>query len=318
MAVDATAIVASVLAEASPGGVPGGPKQALHRAASALAGRGTSSCPSREWRAQQRRSHAPVYRPPPGRTPACLRPRRQQAFRRTQRQLLCLPQLGLRPLPLQHPSSPLSVPVERAPSPPLPPLHIPAPLPVRVFQEVASQRGPSHGVRLSRRQRQRQSRQLTPLPPPTLLQPLQMSPPPLPPSPPSFVQLDPPPALSPGEISSSSTPPPRGTVPSGSSPPTCQGAHQAQAPQHRWGLWEDSPPVGWALREQEEAVAAAMEMLRMLPAIGLVPGSPGSALGAGSLRRLALAALQSPRDIVPAAASVLRWMDGRLCWILAE
>ncbi|CAI7737247.1 unnamed protein product [Closterium sp. NIES-53] len=73
-------------------------------------------------------------------------------------------------------------------------------------------------------------------------------------------------------------------------------------------------------QEQEEAVAAAMEMLRMLPAIGLVPGSPGSELGPGpaSLRRLALAALQSPRDIVPAAASVLRWMDGRLCWILAE
>ncbi|CAI5976390.1 unnamed protein product [Closterium sp. NIES-65] len=35
-------------------------------------------------------------------------------------------------------------------------------------------------------------------------------------------------------------------------------------------------------------------------------------------RRLALAALQAPQDIVPAAASVLRWMDGRLCWILAE
>ncbi|CAI7916619.1 unnamed protein product, partial [Closterium sp. NIES-53] len=134
------------------------------------------------------------------------------------------------------------------------------------------------------------------------------------------------------------------------------------APPPRWGLWEDPPPVGRALRvkqrvghvgtcqsllamvldqfhayqsrqarpkegypamsqqEQEEAVAAAMEMLRMLPAIGLVPGSPGSALGPGpaSLRRLALAALQSPRDIVPAAASALRWMDGRLCWILAE
>ncbi|CAI7772707.1 unnamed protein product [Closterium sp. NIES-53] len=51
---------------------------------------------------------------------------------------------------------------------------------------------------------------------------------------------------------------------------------------------------------------------------GDVSVSFGNALGAGSLRRLALAALQSPRDIVPAAASVLRWMDGRLCWILAE
>ncbi|CAI6002268.1 unnamed protein product [Closterium sp. NIES-64] len=72
--------------------------------------------------------------------------------------------------------------------------------------------------------------------------------------------------------------------------------------------------------EQEKAAAAAMQMLRMLPLIGLVPGSPSSALGPGpaSLRRLALAALQAPRDIVSAAASVLRWMDGRLSWILAE
>ncbi|CAI5943072.1 unnamed protein product [Closterium sp. NIES-65] len=86
-------------------------------------------------------------------------------------------------------------------------------------------------------------------------------------------------------------------------------------------LWlEDAPPPPMALQEQEKATAAAMQMLRMLPLIGLVPGSPSSALGPGpaSLRRLALAALQAPRDIVSAAASVLRWMDGRLSWILAE
>ncbi|CAI5965110.1 unnamed protein product [Closterium sp. NIES-65] len=79
-------------------------------------------------------------------------------------------------------------------------------------------------------------------------------------------------------------------------------------------------PSTMSRREQEEAAAEAMEMLRMLPAIGLVPGTLNSALGQGlaSLRWLALAALQAPRDIVPAAASVLRWMDGQLCWILAE
>ncbi|CAI7844236.1 unnamed protein product [Closterium sp. NIES-54] len=207
---------------------------------------------------------------------------------------------------------------------------------------------------MSCHQRQRQARQPTPVLPPTPPQPLQMSPPLLPPSPPPLVHPHPSPTLSPGEISSSSTPPPRGNFLSGSLPLACQGARHAQAPQHRWSLWEDSPPVGQALRveqcvghvgtcltllatvidqfhayqsqqarpeegfpamsqqEQEEAVAAAMEMLRMLPAIGLVPGSPGSALGPGpaSLRRLALAGLQAPRDIVPAAASVLRWMDG--------
>ncbi|CAI5526250.1 unnamed protein product [Closterium sp. Naga37s-1] len=80
MAVDALAIVASALAEASPGGAPRGQVPALLRAASALAGRETSSRPSRERRAQQRRSHDPMYRPPPGRAPACLRPWQQQAY----------------------------------------------------------------------------------------------------------------------------------------------------------------------------------------------------------------------------------------------
>ncbi|CAI7826192.1 unnamed protein product, partial [Closterium sp. NIES-53] len=92
---------------------------------------------------------------------------------------------------------------------------------------------------------------------------------------------------------------------------------------HLFQLWQmrpgEVPPVLSAL-EQEEGVAAAMQMLEMLPLIGLVPDSPGAALGPGpaALRRLVLPALKAPRDVVPPATSMLRWMDGWLSWILAE
>ncbi|CAI5959297.1 unnamed protein product [Closterium sp. NIES-65] len=70
--------------------------------------------------------------------------------------------------------------------------------------------------------------------------------------------------------------------------------------------------------EQTAAVAAAEELQHYLPLIGFVPGSPGAALGPGpgALARLAESAQEDPLDLVAAAASVLRWLDGRLCWIL--
>ncbi|CAI5503697.1 unnamed protein product [Closterium sp. Naga37s-1] len=81
----ALALVAVALAEASPGGVPGRQVPALLRAVLALAGLETSSPPSRERRGQSRCSRNPVYCPPAGRAPACLRSRQQQTFVRTQR-----------------------------------------------------------------------------------------------------------------------------------------------------------------------------------------------------------------------------------------
>ncbi|CAI6008363.1 unnamed protein product [Closterium sp. NIES-65] len=71
---------------------------------------------------------------------------------------------------------------------------------------------------------------------------------------------------------------------------------------------------------QPAAVAAAEELQHYLPLIGFVPGSPGAALGPGpgALARLAESAREDPLDLVAAAASVLRWLDGRLCWILVE
>ncbi|CAI5934504.1 unnamed protein product [Closterium sp. NIES-64] len=86
MAADALALVAVALAEASPVGVLGRQVPALLLAVSALAGLESSSPPSHERRGQSRRSRNPIYRSPPGRAPAYLRPRQQQAFRRTQRQ----------------------------------------------------------------------------------------------------------------------------------------------------------------------------------------------------------------------------------------
>ncbi|CAI5993418.1 unnamed protein product [Closterium sp. NIES-65] len=72
--------------------------------------------------------------------------------------------------------------------------------------------------------------------------------------------------------------------------------------------------------EQTGAVAAAEELKHYLPLIGFVPGSPGAALGPGpgALARLAESAQEDPLDLVAAAASVLRWLDGRLCWVLVE
>ncbi|CAI5961996.1 unnamed protein product [Closterium sp. NIES-64] len=142
--------------------------------------------------------------------------------------------------------------------------------------------------------------------------------------------------------------PQHGAYPWESLPPDALEAPPPGTPQHRWSLWDESPPAERALRveqrvsnvgtcltlvvdvldqlgayqrrtrhpgalppmlsgqEQTVAVASAVQILQMLPEIGFVPGSPGSALGPGpaALRRLVLAALQAPLDIVPAVASV--------------
>ncbi|CAI5479391.1 unnamed protein product [Closterium sp. Yama58-4] len=78
--------------------------------------------------------------------------------------------------------------------------------------------------------------------------------------------------------------------------------------------------AGMLPSERTAAVSAAQEMLRYLPLIGLVSAAPGVALGPGpgAVMRLAESARGAPLGLVSAAAAVLRWMDGRLCWILAE
>ncbi|CAI5984037.1 unnamed protein product [Closterium sp. NIES-64] len=86
MTTDALALVAVALAKASPGGVPGSQVPALLQAASALAGPSASSSSLLGPQQRPHRSRAPSYHPPSGRASACLRPRRQQRFQRTQRQ----------------------------------------------------------------------------------------------------------------------------------------------------------------------------------------------------------------------------------------
>ncbi|CAI5528066.1 unnamed protein product [Closterium sp. Naga37s-1] len=78
------------------------------------------------------------------------------------------------------------------------------------------------------------------------------------------------------------------------------------------------PPL--AAGERELAAAAADEVLESLPQLGLDMGSPGIAAGPGpaAVRRLAACAQQGPFGLLPAAASVLRWLDGRLVWLLVE
>ncbi|CAI5528070.1 unnamed protein product [Closterium sp. Naga37s-1] len=111
MTTDALALVATALAAASPGGVPGNQVPALLRAASLLAGHEATS-PSSRGRGEQRRekrrsSRGAVFHPPPGRAPACLRPRQQQPFRRTQRP-------SSHPLRPFHPSRPRAAAVTTA------------------------------------------------------------------------------------------------------------------------------------------------------------------------------------------------------------
>ncbi|CAI5963477.1 unnamed protein product [Closterium sp. NIES-65] len=355
MTADALALMAVALAEASPGGVPGSQVPALLRAVSALAGPAASSSTSLVQRRRRRRSGASESLPQPGRAPASLRPRQQQAFRRSQRQSSRLPPLGRRLAPQSQQTPP-------------PPARPATPAPPAGWQRA----------KLSRRQRQQQRRQQTPGPQ-ALQQPRLQTPHQPPPR-----AAQPPPAqsplrrfplpLHPQQHRSSvyhvpPSPPPRAQVPQSVSGPSSFHQYSFQGPpvQHPWvpvtppappppqAVVPGQPPtlveqrvmhVGTCLTllsyvldqlhvtlvqqevqigamqpaEQTAAVAAAEELQHYLPLIGFVPGSPGASLGPGpgALARLAESAQEDPLDLVAAAASVLRWLDGRLCWILVE
>ncbi|CAI5993035.1 unnamed protein product [Closterium sp. NIES-65] len=303
MANDALALVATALAEASPGGVPGDQLQRFRR---------------------------------PHRRPA--RP----------------PRSGLRPVPLspQSPPQPVQTPLQAPVTPSAPPPRS-VPEPLVVPSPPVAVLGGWERVRLSRRQRQRQARQAQqqpssqspqqqPPPAPQQLHP-QPSRPPLSQTPLRHFPL--PPRPQPPRPPSSPVPP---------APPDVQlfphvprdphvAAHVAATPFHveqrvmhvgtcltllsyvldqlHVCLARQGVEVGGMLpSEQSAAVSAAREMLHYLPLIGLVQGAPGAALGPGpgAMLRLAESAQGAPLGLVSAAASVLRWMDGRLCWILSE
>ncbi|CAI6000963.1 unnamed protein product [Closterium sp. NIES-65] len=355
MAADVLALVATALAAASPGGVPGRQVPALLQAASVLAGRGASS---RERRKRQRQSREPVYHSPPGRVPACLRPRHQQRFRRTQRQAAPSLRSGVvavaslpQPRPQQPQPSPAVTGMQPTPVPfDTPPRSHPPPQ-VAAVQAVAPQ-----PARLSRSQRRQQSRQRT-LPTPS--QPFVSPPAPSSSPQPQQLRQSPPAAPHPRPQQHQQPPPNQFPLPQPQLhqppapqvqpfPPIPRAPRAAAAPvaatplhieQHvmhvgtcltllsyvldqlHMCLARQSLAVGGMVpSEQSAAVAAATEMLHYLPLIGLVPGAPGAALGPGpgAMMRLAESTQQAPLGLVSAAASVLRWMDGRLCWILAE
>ncbi|CAI6011041.1 unnamed protein product [Closterium sp. NIES-65] len=302
MRTDALALMAVALAEASPGGVPGSQVQALLRAVSALAGPVASSSTSLVQRRRRRRSGASESLPQPGRAPASLRPRQQQAFRRSQRQSSRLPPLGRRFAPQS----------QQTPPPPARPA-TPAPV-TRIAPPLQSQHRSS-------------VYHVPPSPPPPAQVPQSVS------GPSSFHQysFQGPPVQHPWvPVTPPASPPPQAVVPG--QPPTlveqrvmhvgtCLTLLSYVLDQLHVTLVQQEVQIG-AMQpaEQTAAVAAAEELQHYLPRIGFVPGSPGAALGPGpgALARLAESAQEDPLDLVAAAASVLRWLDGRLCWILAE
>ncbi|CAI5981063.1 unnamed protein product [Closterium sp. NIES-64] len=196
-------------------------------------------------------------------------------------------------------------------------------------------------VKLSRRQRQRQKRQQTPRQQPSPLQAQQHQQPQTS-SPPSssFWVAQQQPAQSPlhrfplplrpqhqwGPVTPPTPPPPPAVVPS--EPPTLVEQRVMHVGTCLTLLSYVLDQLHVTLLQQEvqieamqpAALSAAEEMQHYLPLIGFVPGSPGDALapGPGALARLAESAQDDPLNLVAAAASVLRWLDGRLCWILVE
>ncbi|CAI5948685.1 unnamed protein product [Closterium sp. NIES-65] len=292
MTTDALALMAVALAEASPGGVPWSQVPALLRAVSALAGPAASSSTSLVQRRRRRRSGASESLPQPGRAPASLRPRQQQAFRRSQRQSSRLPPLGRRLAPQSQQTPP---PPARSATP-----------------------APQHRSSVNH---------VPPSPPPPAQVPQSVS------GPSSFHQysFQGPPVQHPWvPVTPPAPPPPQAVLPG--QPPTlveqrvmhvgaCLTLLSYVLDQLHVTLVQQGVQIG-AMQpaEQTEAVAAAEELQHYLPLIGFVPGSPGAALGPGpgALARLAESAQEDPLDLVAAAASVLRWLDGRLCWILVE
>ncbi|CAI5975266.1 unnamed protein product [Closterium sp. NIES-64] len=78
------------------------------------------------------------------------------------------------------------------------------------------------------------------------------------------------------------------------------------------------PPL--SKRQRAVVVTAARRMMGSFPQMGLETGSPGVGSGPGpsAVRRLASSVRRVPLDLIPAAAALLRWLDGRLALILAD
>ncbi|CAI5934678.1 unnamed protein product [Closterium sp. NIES-65] len=339
MADGALGLVASALADAIPGGAPGDPVPGLLRAFAVLAGRGSSSQSSRGRRGGPPRhgrrggSHQPVYRSPPGRTHAFLRPRQQQSFRRTRRQSGLPPPLPRSPRSLVPGSSPPpSHLLPQAQSPPSQPSS--SPLPPQSPSVLQAAPPPS----------------LSPLPSApsasAVVLPAPTAPPALPPR--ALPQL----FLGGCEI-------PRPCEVLSTPQPAAAPVASAAAPDEPCSRWEECPPVerlrrveqriatvGTVLellalvldqlhsgllrgrvvcpplskRQRAVVVTAARRMMGSLPQMGLETGSPGLGSGPGpsAVRRLASSVRRAPLDLVPAASALLRWLDGRLALILAD
>ncbi|CAI5953832.1 unnamed protein product [Closterium sp. NIES-65] len=316
MTTDALALMAVALAEASPGGVPESQVPALLRAVSALAGPAASSSTSLVQRRRRRRSGASESLPQPGRAPASLRPRQQQAFRCSQRQSSRLPPLGRRLAPQSQQTPP-------------PPARPATPAPVTRIAPPPQSVPDSHPASSPQPPPQHRSSvyHVPPSPPPPAQVPQSVS------GPSSFHQysFQGPPVQHPWvPVTPPAPPPPQAVVPG--QPPTlveqrvmhvgtCLTLLSYVLDQLHVTLVQQEVQIG-AMQpaEQTAAVAAAEELQHYLPLIGFVPGSPGAALGPGpgALARFAESAQEDPLDLVAAAASVLRWLDGRLCWILVE
>ncbi|CAI5968745.1 unnamed protein product [Closterium sp. NIES-65] len=258
METDALALMAASLVAASPGGVPGRQVPALLQAASVLAGHGAFSPSSRVRRNKWRKSQAPVFHYPPGRAPACLRPRQHQSFRRTQRWSAQPLHSGVPPVASLPPPRPPQSPPPRAVTANLPTHFGTPPQPGRAPMVAVTHSGGQAGARLSRRQRRQQSQQQS-LPPPS-------------------------PARS-----------------------TCVWRGKAS---RSGGCYHRSNRQR-CLRDGDAALSPPDRPCPWRPWCS----ARARAWGDGAACGVRPAA---PLGLVSAAASVLRWMDGRLCWILAE
>ncbi|CAI5965683.1 unnamed protein product [Closterium sp. NIES-65] len=334
----ALGLVASALADAIPGGAPGDQVPGLLRAFAVLAGRGSSSQSSRGRRGGPPRhgrrggSHQPVYHFPPGRTHAFLRPRQQQSFRRTRRQSFLPPPLPRPPRSLVPGSSP---PPPLLPQAQLPPSQ-PSSSPLQPQSPSVLQAAPPP------------SSSTLPSAPsaPAVVLPASTAPPALPPSELPQLFLGGREIPIPWEVLSTPQP---AAAPAAS-------AAALDEPWSRWeecpplerlrrveqrvatvgtvlellasvldqlhsGLLRGRvacPPL--SKRQRAVVVTAARRVMGSLPEMGLETGSPGVGSGPGpsAVRRLASSVRRVPLDLVPVAAVMLRWLDGRLALILAD
>ncbi|CAI5983847.1 unnamed protein product [Closterium sp. NIES-64] len=277
METDALALMAASLVAASPGGVPGRQVPALLQAASVLAGHGAFSPSSRVRRNKWRKSQAPVFHYPPGRAPACLRPRQHQSFRRTQRWSAQPLHSGVPPVASLPPPRPPQSPPPRAVTANLPTHFGTPPQPGRAPMVAVTHSGGQAGARLSRRQRRQQSQQQS-LPPPS---------------------------------------PARDASPRRAARNACGDVldvavlRSGPAP-HVFGAARRRGRGDVTIGAIGSGVCAT-EMLHYLPLIGLVPGAPGAALGPGpgAMVRLAESAQQPPSVLYqPPHPSCVGWMGG--------